>query len=67
MIQTTALILGAVIVAGITFFVGLLIGAMTSECYKGKRICHECLRGIVKHGFGIDGKDYEAVCRGQIV
>ena len=67
MIQATALILGAVIVAGLTFIIGLALGLLMSECYKGKRICHECLRGIVKHGFGIDGKDYEAVCRGQIV
>ena len=58
MIQTTALILGAVVVAGLTFVIGLALGLLTSECYKGKRICRECMRSFVEHGFHVDGAEY---------
>lgn len=58
MIQATALILGAVIVAGLTFIIGLALGLLTGECYKGKRICRECMRGFAKNGFRVDGVEY---------
>lgn len=63
MIQTTAFILGAVIVAAIAFFIGLAIGLITSECYKSKRLCRECMRGFVRHGFNVDGIEYQCVRR----
>ena len=50
MIQATALILGAVIVAGLTFVIGLALGLLTGAC----------LRGFAKHGFHVDG--VESVC-----
>jgi len=45
--------------------VGAAIGLMTGEAYHSKRECRECMRRIVKYGFGVDGKSYKAVEDGR--
>lgn len=59
---TTAMFAGAT-VAAVFFLVGLFIGLISAEGYKGKRTCNECLRRLAGNGFSVDGKDYSVVQR----
>lgn len=67
MITVTAFILATAASCALAFIFGLVAGSFVADGYKSKRTCHECLRGLVRNGFGVDGKDYEVVCRGPLV
>lgn len=61
MITITAFILATAAACTLAFVFGFVAGTFVADGYKSKRICNECLRRLVKNGFGVDGKDYEVV------